>query len=144
MPLSHWLSFDAKAKTVALKLVASGDGNTLGAFNGYSRGQVVVKVPTGWHVRVHCVNTSQIANQSCAVTDGSLSTTPAFAGSSTPDPVTGLQPGRAATFTFLASRPGVFRIASLVDDEEVGNGMWDTLQVGGTKSPAVTLYLRTP
>jgi hypothetical protein len=127
-----------------LKLSVSGDGNSLGALNGYSRGQVLVKIPVGWHVTVHCTNTAMVVNQSCAITDSSLSSRPAFPGSATPDPVKGLQPDASADFTFVASRPGVYRIASLVDSEEVGNGTWDTLQVGGTQRPVVTLHYKTP
>ncbi len=138
------MTTNPRTKSVVLKLSANGSGSSLGAFNGYSRGHVLVKVPVGWHVTVRCTNSSSVAKQSCAITDNSLAMRPAFPGSATPHPVAGLQPGSSASFTFLASRAGVFRIASLVDNEEIGNGMWDTLQVGGTARPAVTQYLKTP
>jgi hypothetical protein len=129
---------------VLLRLSASGTRSSLGAFNGYSRGQVLVEVPTGWRIIVRCVNAASLANHSCAITDNSLSTQPAFRDSATPNPVSGLEPGRSASFSFVANRPGVYRIASLVDDDEIGNGLWDTLQVGGTARPAVTLARRSP
>lgn len=144
LPLSHWLSANPRGKSVLLRLSASGTGSSLGAFNGYSRGQVLVKVPAGWRVVVRCTNSSAVARESCAITANSLSKRPAFPGAATPDPVTGLPPGHSAMFSFLASRTGAYRIASLVDDEEVGNGMWDSLQVGGTTRPSVTQYLKTP
>lgn len=141
VPPRHWLAANPAKKSVVLRLLASGSGESLGAFNGYSRGQVLVKIPTGWRVTVRCKNTSMLANQSCAIAQNSLSTGPAFPGAATPDPLVGLPPGRSASFTFLASRPGVYRIASLVDNEQIANGMWDTLQVGGTSRPSATLYL---
>lgn len=143
VPPSHWLTVNSRERSVVLKLLASGNGSGLGAFNGYSRGQVLVKVPTGWRVTVRCVNTDLIANQSCAITDNSLATRPSFPGAATPHPVAGLRPQSSATFSFRASRPGAYRIASLVDNEEIGNGMWDALQVGGTTRPSAVLYLRT-
>lgn len=143
-PLSRWLSTDASHKRVVLRLSVSGNGDTLGAFNGYSRGQVLVKIPVGWRVTVHCSNTAPVVNQSCAITDSSLSTRPALPGASTPQPVKGIGPGTSANFSFVASRAGVYRIASLVDNEEIGNGLWDVLQVGGTQQPAVVLRFKSP
>ena len=143
VPPSRWLAVNPHQHSVVLTLLASGNGSELGAFNGYSRGQVLVKIPTGWRVTVRCVNTDSIANQSCAITDNSLATRPSFPGAATPHPLAGLRPRSSASFTFGASRPGVYRIASLVDNEEIGNGMWDTLQVGGTARPSAILYLRT-
>jgi hypothetical protein len=113
-------------------------------FNGYSRDQVLVEVPLGWRVVVRCVNTVSSARHSCAIVDNSLSTGPAFPGASTPDPLVGLNPGHSATFSFLASRPGAYRIACLVDDNEIGNGIWDGLQVGGTERPLVLLLRKIP
>jgi hypothetical protein len=127
-----------------LTLTVSGNGSSLGAINGYSRGQVLVKIPVGWRVLVHCTNRAPVVNQSCAITGSSLATRPAFPGSATPDPIKGIEPGKSASFSFVASRPGAFRIASLVDNEEVGNGTWDALQVGGTRRPAVALRFKSP
>ena len=141
---SHWLSANPDQKSVTLRLLATGSGSGLGAFNGYSRGEVLVKIPTGWRVTVRCANTSSVAHQSCAITNNSLSTRPAFPRAATPHPRMGLAPGRSASFSFVASRPDVYRIASLVDHEEIGNGMWDTLQVGGTVRPSATLIRKIP
>jgi hypothetical protein len=116
---------------------------SLGDFNGYSRGQVLVQIPRGWRVTVHCLNTAT-ASMSCAIVDRSLAKAPAFPGASTPNPTVGLASGRSATFSFLATRAGSYRIACLVDDEEVGNGMWDGLQIGGTTRPTVRLVRKSP
>ena len=122
---------------------AGGNGVSLGNFNGYSRGQVLVEIPSGWRVTVHCLNAAS-APMSCAIVTGSLSKNPAFPGAATPDPLSGLPSGSSATFTFVATRAGAYRIACLVDDEEVGNGMWDGFQVGGTATPVVRLVRKIP
>ena len=144
VPPSHWLSANPQRKSVLLRLSASGNRSTLGAFNGYSRGQVLVEIPTGWRVTVRCVNAAPLTRHACAVTANSLATRPAFRDAATPNPSGGLQPGGSATFSFLATRPGVYRLASLVDDDEIGNGLWDTLQVGSTSRPQVKVVRASP
>jgi sulfocyanin SoxE-like protein len=124
-----------------LTLRADGNGTSLGDFNGYSRGQVLVEVPHGWRVTVHCLNVSS-TRMSCAIVSNSLSARPAFPGAATPNPTVGLDTGSSATFSFVARRDGTYRIACLVDDEEVGNGMWDALQIGGTQRPTARLLRR--
>ena len=144
LALSRWLSASPAKKSVSLTLFA-GEGSIPGyGFNGYSRGQVLVQVPRGWRVVVRCVNTASSARHSCTVVDNSLSTGPAFPGAGTPGSSIGLAPGRSASFSFLASRSGVYRIACLVDDDEIGDGMWDALEVGGTNRPLVRLLRRVP
>lgn len=81
---------------------------------------------------------------SCAIVSNGLSRTAAFPGAATPDPTVGLSSGSSATFSFVATKAGAYRIACLVDDEEIGNGMWDGLQVGGTAKPIVRLVRRSP
>ena len=126
-----------------MTLRAGGNGLSLGDFNGYSRGQVLVEIPSGWRVTVHCLNMSS-APMSCAVVSNSLSRSPAFPGAATPHPTVGLASGSTATFSFLATRAGSYRLACLVDNEEIGNGMWDALQIGGTGQPVVKLLRRIP
>ena len=143
-PLSTWTSANPAAKTVVLTLRASGERSSLGAFNGYSRGQVLVVVPRGWRVAVRCLNTASTARHSCAIVKNSLSTRPAFPGAETPALLTGLTAGSSASFSFIADRPGAYRIASLVDNDEIAGGMWDVLQVGGTRRPSVRLLRSVP
>jgi sulfocyanin SoxE-like protein len=140
----RWLSTDPAHRVATLTLRAEGDGVSLGDFNGYSRGQVLVQVPLDWRVIVRCVNGSTSAAQSCAIVTNSLSATPAFHGASTPDPTVGLDPGSSASFSFVAIRVGSYRIASLVDDEEIGNGMWDALEIAHVQQPSVRLLRRIP
>jgi hypothetical protein len=139
----RWLSANPAQKSALLTLRAGGNGVSLGDFNGYSRGQVLVEIPSGWRVTVRCLNTAS-APMSCAIVTGSLARTPAFSGAATPNPTVGLPTGRSATFSFVAKRAGAYRIACLVDDEEVGNGMWDGFEVGGTARPVVRLVRRIP
>jgi hypothetical protein len=139
----RWLSAEPAQKSALLTLRASGNGVSLGGFNGYARGQVLVEIPTGWRVTVHCLNVGS-APMSCAIVDNSLSKAPAFTGAATADPTVGLASGSSATFSFLATRPGSYRIACLVDDEEIGNGMWEGFQVGGTHRPVVKLVRQIP
>lgn len=140
---ARWLAADSAHKVATLTLRAHGNGVSLGDFNGYSRGQVLVQIPAGWRVVVRCVNSSSTA-QSCAIVANSLSGSSAFRGAASPNPAVGLDPGSSATFSFLANRPGTYRIASLVDDEEIGNGMWDALQIGGAGEPSVRLLRPHP
>src|SRR5437588_7407054 len=139
----RWLSWDAANKVAPITVRANGNGVSLGGFNGYSRGQVLVEVPGGWRVVVRCLNSSSTA-QSCAIVENSLSRGPAFHGAASPNPTVGLDPGSSATFSFLAYRPGTYRIASLVDDQEIGNGVWDALQIGGAGEPSVRLLRPHP
>lgn len=139
----QWISATPAQKLAVLTLRVHGDGVSIGDFNGYSRGQVLVEIPVGWRVDVRCLNRASTA-ESCAIVDNSLSATPAFPGAATPNPTVGLNPGSSASFSFVASRSGAYRIASLVGDQEVGNATWDALQVGGTSTATATLLRRLP
>jgi hypothetical protein len=116
--LSHWLSWNAGKHTARLLLVAGYDG-TNGGFNfdGYARGRLLVRVPRGWLVTVVCRNGGS-GYHSCAVVHGAGSATISFRGASSPHPGQGLAPGESATFSFRASRVGVYRLACLVPGHE--------------------------
>lgn len=137
----QWVSAKPSQKLAVLTLRVYGDGVGVGDFNGASRGQALVEIPTGWRVDVHCLNDASTA-ESCVIVDNSLSATPAFPGATTPNPTYGLNPGATANFSFVASQPGLYRIASLVGDQEIGNATWDALQVGGTAQPIARLVRR--
>jgi Sulfocyanin (SoxE) domain len=134
----QWVTAKPSQKLAVLTLRVHGNGISVGDFNGEARGQVLVEIPLGWRVDVHCTNQATTF-ESCAIVANSLAATPAFPGAATPDPTKGLGPGASADFSFLASRPGVYRIASLVDDEEIGNATWDGFQVGGVSRPSARL-----
>ncbi|MGH3050314.1 MAG: sulfocyanin-like copper-binding protein [Gaiellaceae bacterium] len=135
-PLDRFLSVDAAHHAVDLTLIA-GDGSANNGFNfdGYGRGELVVHVPVGWKVTVHCKNDGTLPN-SCAVVSGPGATGPAFPGATTPNPVAGFASGRSATFRFTASRVGSYRLASLVTGHERAR-MWDLLEVTQGGRPSI-------
>lgn len=59
----------------------------------------------------------------------------AFRGASSPDPTTGIGPGKTQTFAFVAGKVGTYALVCAVPGHEAA-GMWDTLKVarGGTAS----------
>jgi hypothetical protein len=136
-PVSSWLQWNAAQRKASLTLVAGYDNANNGFnFDGYGRGQLLVRIPLGWRVAVTCRNAAS-ARHSCAIVRGPLSVVPAFRGASTRAPTIGLLPGRTARFTFVASRAGSYRIACLVPGNEEAR-MWDVLEVGGVKRPSVS------
>jgi FtsP/CotA-like multicopper oxidase with cupredoxin domain len=140
-PLSSWLSFRARTKTVNLRLIAAYNDSYNGFnFNGYGKGEVLVEIPRGWRVHVRCANDSRSAPHSCAIVRD-LTATPAFPGAASPHPTGGLPPGSAASFSFVAAKQGTYRITCLVPGHEQG-GMWDVLDVTRSRLPAVVLLRR--
>jgi sulfocyanin SoxE-like protein len=134
---SRFLAWNAQTKVVRLTLLA-GLGNENGGFNfdGYGRGRLFVTVPLGWRVVVACENRG-VLRHSCTIVSGSLSTRPAFRGATSPSPLAGLAPGRKATFSFVASHIGSFRIACLVPGHEQAR-MWDVLDVARGGRPSIS------
>src|SRR6476661_5442521 len=126
-PPHRFLAVDAHRHRVTITLIASYDG-TNGGFNfdGYSR-YLMWTVPRGWTVRVVCTNRGPLRH-SCGVVHGAGSTTPAFRGATTPQPLVGLESGSTGRFTFRANRTGVFRFACLVPGHEDAR-MWDVLKI---------------
>jgi hypothetical protein len=132
---SRFLSVDRGHRLIRLTLVAALDGSNNGFnFDGYGRGELLVRVPLGWKVVVDCENRGG-GRHSCSVVRGSLSTTPAFAGATSADPLAGLAPGAKESFSFVVNRVGTFRIASLVPGQEQAR-MYAVLDVtrGGRSS----------
>ena len=109
-------------------------------FDGYGDGALTVSVPVGWTVQVSCNNGSTTISHSCAIVDDlPVSTTApqlAFSGSSIPNPTEGLPLGGSASFTFVASRVGRYRITCLVPSHEA-DGMWDWFEVTAGGHPSV-------
>lgn len=124
-------------RVVELTLIGSdGNGNNGFNFDGYGRGELLVRVPRGWRVTVHCKNNGPLRN-SCAVVSGPFPTAPAFPGAFTPAPVAGLGTGQSATFTFTAAQTGTFRLASLVPGHMQAR-QWDVLEVVRGGRPAIS------
>ncbi len=146
LPCSAWasrpdpqrfLTWDAKRRVVHLTLLAGlGSSNNGFNFDGYGRGELLVRVPRGSRVSVDCENRGGMRH-SCAVVQGALARRPAFPGAESPSPLQGLAPGSKATFSFTASRFGTFRLACLVPGHEQAR-MWDVLDVVRAARPSIT------
>lgn len=133
----QYLSWSASRRVAHLKLVAGlGGGNGGFNFDGYGRGEMLVRVPVGWRVVVDCENPGG-GRHSCAVVRGPLAGTPAFAGAASPQPLVGLSPGARVSFSFVANRVGTYRLASLVAGEEQAR-MFDVLDVTHGGRPSIS------
>ncbi|MGH2935354.1 MAG: sulfocyanin-like copper-binding protein [Gaiellaceae bacterium] len=133
----QFLHADAKHRVAIVTLYAGYNGENNGFnFDGYGRGELFVNVPRGWRVRVRCVNRAAMRH-SCAVVKGPMTIKPAFLGATVPQPVVGLARGQTATFTFVASKAGGYRLASLVPGQEEAR-MWDVLEVTKGGKPSIT------
>jgi len=133
----RFLKVDARDRIVSVTLVAGYDSSNNGFnFDGYGRGELTVTVPLHWRVRVTCTNRGSLRH-SCAVVAGAMSATPAFGGAETPQPVVGLPHGSTATFSFVASKLGAFRLACLVPGHEEAR-MWDVLEVVRDGKPVIS------
>lgn len=128
---SQYMQVNAASKSVTITLDITGFN-----FDGDSNGKMTVSVPEGWSVTMDCDNKSTIPH-SCAVVQGASSTTPEFTGAETTNPLTGLQPGSSANFTFTASTTGNYRIGCLVPGH-MAAGMWDNFNVTSGGSPSIS------
>ena len=133
---NKYIHSDPATNAVVITLIAGYPaGDYQFNYNGYRNGTLVISIPVGWQVTIQCENHATVPN-SCAVVAGRTDLAPMGAGWSTPDPTHGLDPGRSATFAFTPSRPGSFRIASLVGGSEA-SGMWADLEVTPAGVPAM-------
>jgi hypothetical protein len=133
----QYFSWNGSSRVAHLKLLAGlGGGNGGFNFDGYGRGEMLVRVPVGWRVVVDCENRGG-GRHSCAVVRGALAGTPAFAGAASPQPLVGLSPGAKSSFSFVASRVGTYRLASLVAGEEQAR-MFDVLDVTHGGRPSIS------
>jgi hypothetical protein len=131
----RFLAVDAQRRRATITLIASYDGANGGFnFDGYSR-ELMWTVPRGWTVHVVCENRGPLRH-SCAVVHGPDSAQPAFRGASILQPEIGLEAGHSASFTFRASRTGVYRFACLVPGHELAR-MWDVLKIVRGGKPSV-------
>lgn len=139
-PASHWLKVNAAKKTATLIVIGAYNNVNSGYnFDGYAKGKLVFTVPVGWHVQVKCKNgKSATVNHSCAVTRNLNATKPAFPHAASKNPMTGITPGKVMTFSFVAKKPGMYRIDCLVPGHEQA-GMWDFFKVVKGGKPSARL-----
>jgi hypothetical protein len=136
------LSFDASTKTVTLTITVGIPEISNGYnFNGYVRGALVISVPKGWKVIVHCNAHPYALAHSCAVVQGPGIERPAFPGSWLPNPNVAylggfVLQGSSKSFEFTPNRALVGRFACLVTGHEAA-GMWATFQVTDSGQPSL-------
>jgi hypothetical protein len=144
----QYLTVASEPKTLELTLVGS-QGPAFGGmnFNGYGRGEMVVRVPLGYTVDVTFRNRSAQVPHSAMVTPiGQVERvqgfTPAFPGAETENPQSGITSG-TAFFSFAANKTGKYALLCAVPGHAVG-GMWNTLEiVPAGQAPSITLGDKT-
>ena len=133
---SKYLRVDPQTRTAVVTLIAGYPASDYQFnYDGYTDGQLVLRVPVGWIMTVQCANRSTV-NQSCAVVADGHATEPLQPDWSTPSPQTGLSPGESASFVFAPQSQGSYRIASLVAGSEA-SGMWLSLEVVAGGEPLI-------
>lgn len=144
-----WMSVDAPAKVVRLRLVAADSGaNGTMNFHGHGNGALTVTVPLGWRVEVEFVNRGLGALPHSLVVIEDVRPLPveggrpAFPRALTRALVAGLPAGATDSFEFVANREGRFLLFCGVTGHGVA-GMWDYLVVSGS-AEAPSVRIRDP
>jgi sulfocyanin len=137
---SPWLSYNAKAHTATLTIVAGYKGGF--DFNGDSKGKMIVTIPVGTKVTVKFTNKASLPHSVLVTTWADRMAASGFAtpfkGASSPNPSNGSAQNASVTFTFTANKVGSYAIVCAVPGHAIA-GMWDTLKVvkGGSASIAL-------
>ena len=136
------LTYNQHTKTADLLLVAAATSGYGGFnFDGYSVGEMTVKVPLGWRVNVECKNESLVLTHSCSIIkDEPISPygSEVVFGATSPHPSTGIGYGVIAKYSFTLKKVGKYRIACLVIGHEA-DGMWDWFDITKSGLPAVII-----
>lgn len=132
----------AGTKTVTLDIIGAqrGSSNSFN-FNGFSNGDMVIKVPAGWTVTVHFSVQGSLAHSAIIVPWSqrqAFSFTKAFPGSAMPGYQSGISGGEPPVdFSFTASNAGRYAIVCAVPGHD-SLGMWDEFEVvSGLAKPEV-------
>jgi alcohol dehydrogenase (cytochrome c) len=144
----QYLKLGDGPRTLELTLVAS-QGPAFGGmnFNGYGRGEMVVRVPLGYTVDVNFRNQSAQVPHSAMVTaigqvDRTQGFAPAFPGAQTENPQFGITSG-TQFFSFAANKAGRYALLCAIPGHAV-SGMWNTLEiVPAGQAPSITLGDKT-
>ena len=140
---ADFLKLGDQPKTVKVTIVATfTDANNGMNFDGYSHGKATFTIPTGWKVEVTFINPSPVPHSLVVVERDAVRKLqvgdPAFAGASTPNPVTGMSSSKA-TFTFSASEAGDYAFACGFPSHAAA-GHWVALKVSDqAKAPTLAL-----
>jgi hypothetical protein len=132
--VNEFLSFDARARTVTLLLIAGYNGlNGALNYNGGAQGSHGVSVPLGWRVHVAVTNRDPDVQHSAIAMRQILPPpeempAPAFVGAMLPRLEEGIQEGDTTAFEFIADKSGRYMIACGVPGHAQG-GMWMRLIV---------------
>jgi sulfocyanin len=138
-----FLKLGSKPKSVAIIMAAAFTEANYGMnFNGYSHGKATYTIPAGWSVDVTFINPSPVPHSLIVVEKEMVKKMqlgePAFAGASTPSPITGMSTGKAS-FSFTAGEPGDYVFACGFPTHAAG-GHWVGLEVSATATePTLTL-----
>lgn len=137
-PPASYLHVFPSRHAMSLLVVA---GARTGGFDldGTEHGAMRLTVPLGWRVTVTLRNLSTLHN-SLALVAGPSSTSPVLPGAAVPAGRLrqGIPEGASASFTFRATRPGLYRLASLVPGHET-SGMWALVRVAAGVRPSLAL-----
>ncbi len=126
--VNKFLSYDARARTARLAIVASSDtSNNALNYNGKSDGRLEIEVPLGWTVQVHLVNAGDLQHSALVIEKNGeppiVPASPVFRGSSIEPADVGLIKAAHDSMTFVASKPGTFAMVCGVP-AHAQLGMW--------------------
>lgn len=144
---SKWMTVDQANQTVTLNVIAGYNRtNAYDNLDGFANGQLQFNVPVGYKVKLVFTNASGIpADIGVYNQSGGL----AFpgAGDSVSDilenPQPGIIPGTSETLTFIASTPGTYKMANLINrfpefkNTQQNIGMWAKLNVTNNQTPSI-------
>jgi hypothetical protein len=139
-PSPHIVQSFRARRVVRIRMWAAATTANAGLnFDGYAFGRLVVVVPLGWRVSVEFRNLAPLPHSMVVEPWGETPDLrhprPAFRGASTPSPYAGTAARRSDAFSFIASRPGRYRLACAVPGHR-DLGMWDTLVVSRSAEQA--------
>jgi sulfocyanin len=114
--VNKFMSYNADAKTVQLKLVSAlGSANGGMNFNGGARGDQTIIIPLGWTVKVAFENKDAIPHSAILIPDTMpmpmAPDTPAIPGAYTRDVTGGIPTGGTDTMNFKAKPAGKYLMA---------------------------------
>ena len=127
-----FLTQDIKNKAVNLTVIAAYNAVNYGMnFNGFSKGNAIYKIPTGWTVNVKFENRSPVPHSLVVVEEDSATKLqvgkPYFKGATTPNATLATAPKRAS-FSFVADEAGDYAFACAFPAHSA-NGQWIKFEV---------------